>query len=208
TPEYLEEAIYLARTFAEITAEQRLRPVPVVSFEEHDDDPEIDPTFEKLDLLDELLSEISNNDTTEIDGAIEKGRVILASAQRNLLTSGLFDLFGLILFEAFRRTNKIEYLNESISTHRQVFERPSIQFQRSTTLRYRTRDLDEVVKLLPQCVNDRHASLPDRFRFTCLWAYAARDNRHPSRLPFPSVRECFVIDARLPAFRTNFAATA
>ncbi|KAH9024164.1 CHAT domain-containing protein [Lactarius pseudohatsudake] len=143
-PEYWEEAIYRARTFtgpsfdkdrfAEITAEQRVRyfgsiegleasssnsslsrPVPVVSFEKHDDDPEIDPTFEKLELLDELLSKIRNNDTTEIDGAIEKGRTVLAPAPRNLLTSGLFDLFGLILFEAFRRTNKIECLNESIN---------------------------------------------------------------------------------------------
>ncbi|KAH9057541.1 CHAT domain-containing protein [Lactarius vividus] len=224
TPEYWEEAIYRARTFtgpsfnkdrfAGITAEQRVRyfgsvegleasssnsslsrPVPVVSFEKHDDDPEIDPTFEKLELLDELLSKIRNDDTTEIDGTIEKGRTVLASAPRNLLTSGLFDIFGSILFEAFQRTNKIEYLNGSISTHRQVFEHPSIQFQRSTTLRqlclslfirsksfsgHRTQDLDEVMKLLSQCVDDGHASLPDRFRFTCLWACAARNSQHPS----------------------------
>ncbi|KAH9011351.1 hypothetical protein EDB84DRAFT_1028880 [Lactarius hengduanensis] len=45
---------------------------------------------------------------------------------------------------------------------------------------HRTQDLDEVVKLLSQCVDDRHLSLPDRFLYTSLWAFAARNRRHPS----------------------------
>ncbi|KAI9454289.1 CHAT domain-containing protein [Lactarius psammicola] len=55
----------------------------------------------------------------EIDEAIELGRSAFASAPRNLFTSCNFLLFGDILFEAFKRTKKIEYLNESISAHRQ-----------------------------------------------------------------------------------------
>jgi hypothetical protein len=41
-------------------------------------------------------------------------------------------------------------------------------------------DVDEGVKLLSRCVNDGHASLPDRFQFACLWASFARNFRHPS----------------------------
>ncbi|KAH9014457.1 hypothetical protein EDB84DRAFT_1568140 [Lactarius hengduanensis] len=94
TPEYSEEAIYHARTFtgptkivlrnsprssASVTsvpskAPKRplAQPAPVVSFRDHDD-PEIDPTFEKLGLLEGLLSVIRDDDLTEINEAIEKG---------------------------------------------------------------------------------------------------------------------------------------
>ncbi|KAH8978918.1 hypothetical protein EDB86DRAFT_3150036 [Lactarius hatsudake] len=149
-PEYSEEAIYRARTFtgpsshkdrfAEITAEQRVRyfgsiegpeassgnpplaqPVQVAPFRDHDDS-EIDPSFEKLGLLEGLLSAIRDDDLTpEIDEAVEKGRTALASVPRNLLTSALYDSSGQILFVAFKRTKEIEYLNEGISTHPQVF---------------------------------------------------------------------------------------
>ncbi|KAH9024159.1 hypothetical protein EDB85DRAFT_1894470 [Lactarius pseudohatsudake] len=176
TPEYSEEAIYRACTspgpsseqdhFAEITAVKRFRffgsiegpetssgnsslsrPLSAVSLGRHAD-PEIEPTFEKLELLDERFSEIRIPDIMEIGEAVEKGRTIL--------------------FATFQRTNKIEYLNDSINIHCQVFER------------HRTQDLDEVMKLLSQCVDDRHLSLPDRFLYTSLWAFAARNRRHPS----------------------------
>ncbi|KAH9057548.1 hypothetical protein EDB87DRAFT_1833043 [Lactarius vividus] len=207
TPEYSEEAMYRtyrARTlpgtspdkdrFMEISAKQRSRYFQ--SFEGlNDSDTEVYPTIEKLALLREQLFGIRNNDIREIDEAIEKSRTVLASAPTNLISSILFNVFGQILFEAFQRTKKIEYLNESISTLRQAFECPSIQFLRSMTLRslclyllirsesfpgHRTQDLDELVKLLSQRVDDGVASLPDRFLFACLWTYAARCIRHPS----------------------------
>ncbi|KAI9429151.1 hypothetical protein BJY52DRAFT_1200656, partial [Lactarius psammicola] len=170
TPEYTEEAIYRARAipnlssemdrFAAMAAEQRLgyfgsiggpkastsnlplsQPLPVRPIEELEDYPEIDP-WEK------------------INEAIEKGRSAVASAPRNLFTSYTFIFFGDILFEGFKRTKKIEYLNESISTHRQSLV---------TRLEYfpghRTQDLDELVKLISQLANDKYATLPDRFQF-------------------------------------------
>ncbi|KAH8995844.1 hypothetical protein EDB86DRAFT_2920826 [Lactarius hatsudake] len=215
--EYSEEAMYRTRTSpgpssekdraAEITAVQRFRYFGSVegadspeissgnsSFSRSalgvsfNDYPEIGPTLEKLDLLEELLSGIRNIDITEIDEAIERGRTVLASAPTNLLTSGLFIFFGLILFEAFERTNKIENLNESISTHRRVYERPSMHFMHSWISQHlhlslhirlslsfpdhRTQDLDEVTKLFSQNVNDAHLTLPTRFGWSCIWAYA------------------------------------
>ncbi|KAI9433438.1 CHAT domain-containing protein [Lactarius psammicola] len=223
TPEYTEEAIYRARAipslssdmdrFATMAAEQRFsyfgsiegleassrnlplsQPVPVRSIEELKGNPETDPTLEKLDLLKGLLSGIHDSDITEIDEAIKKGRSAVAYAPRNIFTSYSFLLFGDILFEAFERTNKIEYLNESISTYRQVLERPSIPALHSLGLRHlvqslgtrcyfpghRTQDLDELVKLISQGAYNGYKTLPNRFQFACTWAFFARRTRHPS----------------------------
>src|SRR6266702_3671737 len=150
-----------------------------------------------MKLLRGLLSGVRNNEITKIDQAIEEGGIILASSSVpwDLPASCLFELFGEMLFEAFKHTNKIEYLNASISTRRRVLERPSPQSLRSTTLRqlslslltrsrsfpgHRTQDLDEALELVFQYVNDGRGSLPDRFRVACLWASLARDVCHPS----------------------------
>ncbi|KAH9032353.1 CHAT domain-containing protein [Lactarius deliciosus] len=235
TPEYLEEAIYRARTlsdpssendiFAEITARLRfhffgsiegleassnealytpLSQAAPVRSSGNDDDPEIDPTFEKLKILNGLLSMIRNSNMTEIDEVIEKGRIVLASVPMSLFTSILFHSFGEILSEAFERTNKIEYLNEAINTYRQAFERtltPSLRFPSflrlsNSLLRridsgsfssHRMLDEDEVVKLLSQFVNDRHVSPPRRFQFACAWASVVRR----IRLEHSSISEAY-----------------
>jgi CHAT domain-containing protein len=223
TPEYLEEAMYrtrraflatspelpqavgydLERTaklrfshfgsikgFEEWSGNLPLSPDPVVS------DDNLDRVVEKAGLLEELRSGIRNNDITTFDEAIEKGRTILASADpRHPLASGLLDLFCDILNEVFKRTNKIEYLNESISTRRQVFDCPSAEILRFKTLYslsyallarfrsfpgHRTQDLDEGLELLSKCVNDGQASSPNRFLVACKWADVARRTRHPS----------------------------
>ncbi len=173
------------------------QPVPAVSFGGYEDDEsEFDPVKE-MRLLREFLSGIRNDDLTKIDEAIEKGRTILSSSDpTHTFVSPLLDLFGWTLFDVFQRTNKIEYLNEAISTYRQILERPSPQFLRyerllqlSMSLYFRfmschlTQDLDEVLELLSQCVKDRHtgSALPSaRFRLACFWASVARDYRHPS----------------------------
>ncbi|KAH9032343.1 CHAT domain-containing protein [Lactarius deliciosus] len=173
------------------------QPVPGVSFGEYEgSDPEFSRIHKNMEFLRGLLSEIRNNDATKIDETIEKGRTILASTTpRDPIASCLFEFFGFILFEAFKRTNKIEYLNESIKTRRQVFERPLPQFLRFATLHrlaqslltrsmsfpgHRTQDPEEALEILSQCVNDGYAALPDRFHMARLWAYFARGFRHPS----------------------------
>ncbi|KAI9441131.1 CHAT domain-containing protein [Lactarius psammicola] len=221
-PEYSEEAIYRARAitgqssdidhFAEIAVEQRFRyfgsieglealsgnllsqPVPVVSYGKPNYHSVLSPAFKKLDLLNELLSGIRDNDITGIDEAIKLGRSVVASAPRDLYASEFFLYFSRILFEAFERTHKIEYLNESIAIRRQFLEHPS-EWLRSTTLNQlflslvtrfvyfpgqRMQDLDELLKLVSRCANDAYASIPERFRFACVWAYTARGERHSS----------------------------
>ena len=211
TPEYLEEAIYRTRTCASSSSFKEHYPGPLAVL-----DPEatakkrfhyfgsIEGVEESLadvfpqgytqtiGRMEDLLFEIRNtDDTTEIDEVVEKGRSILVSSSHaSTLTS-----FGSLLFEAFDRTKKIEYLNESISVRRQQIDSPLRQNERflifpslslSLLVRSlhfpgcRTQDLDEALELLSQYVSNSHASVPDRFRRACWWAFFARLTRHSS----------------------------
>jgi CHAT domain-containing protein len=220
SPEYSEEAIYRVRAyqvlhpfdtsfkhFLELVASQRFRYFG--SIEGHDTSPSApissqrEPGWsennnsevcQRKELLQGLFSGIPNDDVAKMDEALEKGRAILASSpQRHMHSSYLFESFACILFEAYRRTNNIEYLNESIGTLRQAFERPILQFLRFTTLRYLamalltrweyfptycTRDMDEGLGLFSQCVNDGCATLTDRFKVAFIWTFYARRVQH------------------------------
>jgi CHAT domain-containing protein len=139
------------------------------------------------------LPAIYGGDIAKIDEAIKKSRSIAASSHHDELT---LNLFGEMLFHAFHHTNKIEYLNESISARRQMLESPVFsQAERLRTLvilsksllarahffpGYCTQDLDEAMELATQCVNDAHVRLPDRLQLACQWTYCARNTQHPS----------------------------
>ncbi|KAF8262636.1 CHAT domain-containing protein [Lactarius quietus] len=153
--------------------------------------------FRIADELETLLLWIHNNDdTTKIGEAIEKGRALLAPySPTDLPQAALFYKFGRVLFEAFWRTKKIDYLNETISSFRQAIACPFSQpvnhfalapqslslFTRSQFFPgYRAQDLDEALELLSQYVHSAHVSLPDRYQCACLWAHTARYTRHAS----------------------------
>ena len=161
-----------------------------------DDNPELDKLvriLKKTELLEDLLSVIVNDNTTDIEMTIEESRSILTSFSPRDPIAPLLENFGRILFQGFERTKKIEYLNESITTYRQVLGYP-IKHLRFSTLRHlflalltrfkdfphRTQDFEEAIDALSQGVNDRHAGSPDRFKFACFWAFLARGFRHPS----------------------------
>ncbi|KAI9452962.1 CHAT domain-containing protein [Lactarius psammicola] len=226
-PEYSEEAIYRARTtLTTYTDEQRLAqvakrrfqyfgtiegleasssdpslPRPVVSIRGYDKEDESNGRRKDSELLEGLLFKIRNNETIDIEEAIENGRTILASSDpedHGPFTFLLFKTFGEILFEAFQRTKKIEYLNESISTRRRALEFSSAQLGRgpemlfSLAMSLLTRfaslpshdtcmqDLDEALKLLSQGANLGHGRLPFRFQLASIWATYARSLRHTS----------------------------
>ena len=168
----------------------------VVAFGTKDDNYHFDRIYKKVTLLEGLLSRIQSKDITDIEEVTEEGRTILASSDPNSpFAFYILGLFGLILSEAFKRTNDVRYLDESMSTLGRVLEYPFAQHIRLGTLRLlslsfltrsacfrgrRVHDVDEGAKLLSICVNDGHASLPDRFQFACLWASFARAFRHLS----------------------------
>ncbi|KAH8991564.1 CHAT domain-containing protein [Lactarius akahatsu] len=183
-------------------------------------DPEIALMLKTMDLLSELRSGIRHNDITTIDEALEKGRTLLASSPSgHPLASYLVEFFGSFLFEAFKRTNKIEYLNESISTYRQashhVIEHQSMQFRRFPILRqlslslvtrsasfpsHHAQDVDEGLRLLSQCVNDGLVAPPERFQLSYWWASLARGFRRPSKSVLTAYEGAMVLMQDTPLF--------
>jgi CHAT domain-containing protein len=214
TPEYLEEGMYRTRTWlssssyteffaskltfnTEVSGKYRLRYFgsiegveepsgPIVSWSEM---PESDET---LDRMKPLLAILNDGDPTKIDEAIKKGRSIAASSHK----ASVFNIFCELLYNAFVRTNEIKYLNESIRTHREMFDSSTLkQAERLRTLprlsrsfiarfqafpSYRTQDVDEALELISKCVNNSLVYLPDRLWVACMWADFTRSIRHPS----------------------------
>ena len=103
-------------------------------------------------------------------------------------------LFGEVLFFAFQRTNIVEYLDESITLRRDVLKIPSARKAQYHVCRlliaslvarwqllHSKADLDEInSQLFPMAATSIHASLPDRFQWSCLWAGIARRFGYPS----------------------------
>ena len=220
TPENSEEALYCARAslapssiknsphvpdisdILEVAAKNRLQHFgPISSLETSSSDAlsslpvPVDDSMptQKMDSLDGLLDRICNHHLTDVDEVIERGRAILASSDQTDLHVPL--VFSFVLYKGFERTDKIEYLNESISILRQLLTRPLPPFLHFPTLRqlslsliipfksspgYREKHLNEAMELLPQCFNDKDASLSDRLRLACFWAEVARFTRHRS----------------------------
>ena len=151
---------------------------------------------QKKDPLDELRDEIRDGSITDIGEAIELGRSILASSDPNDLDAP--DIFADILYQAFERTNTIEFLHESINTSRQLCDltrrspkflrtRIIIGHMRSLCMRRKIspghckQDNQEFIELLPQLIDgSRWLSLPLRFHFACVWALLAQGSQHPS----------------------------
>ena len=219
TPENAEEAIYRARTCVsspsvkehfpgqlafvglEATAKKRFRHFGSIEGVEESSGNSRADVYSQEDTqaivrLEDLLFRVRNtDDTMEIDKAIEKGKLGSIALPSSPAIIPILDLSARILDEAFDRTNKIEYLNESISVRRKQIESPFLQaarffeltpLSRSLLARsllfpgYRTQDVDEALELLSQYARSANASVPDRFRWTCAWALHARRTRHCS----------------------------
>jgi hypothetical protein len=159
------------------------------------------PDLRKLEKITGILLGILNDDRTNIDEAIEKAENILASCAptTGAVTSAIPMVFGMILLQASMRTNKIEYLNESISIFRRLLGLPLIPYLRFRVLHglflstftrsealsssppdQRRNDLDEALELLSHCVNNEHGDFHERCWLACQWSSIARDTGHPS----------------------------
>ncbi|KAI0298392.1 CHAT domain-containing protein [Multifurca ochricompacta] len=147
------------------------------------------------DLVDWYRTKFSRtNDITDLEEVIKCRRILLASADTSHLLGFLpARSLGFDLYMAFKCSNKMEYLDESITVHRCVLEMQSAQpfrfgvvqqlvvslSQRIALLRHR-QDLNEIMKLFSLGINDKFTKVPDRFGFSCAWAFIARMARHPS----------------------------
>ncbi|KAI0298378.1 CHAT domain-containing protein [Multifurca ochricompacta] len=100
---------------------------------------------------------------------------------------------GYDLHAAFECSNKLVYLDESITLHRSVLEMQNSEVFRFELIQQlvaslhkrikllgHKQDLDEIIELFLLGVNDNFAKVSDRFALSCLWASTARWARHPS----------------------------
>ncbi|KAH9047457.1 CHAT domain-containing protein [Lactarius deliciosus] len=94
---------------------------------------------------------------------------------------------------AFERTNKIDYLDESITLDYDILKVKSAasyytiprlvsSLLTRSQLLDRLEDCHEAMRLVSSAVDDEHAQEPERFMHSCKWATIARRIGHPSAL--------------------------
>ncbi|KAI0292638.1 hypothetical protein B0F90DRAFT_230142 [Multifurca ochricompacta] len=134
------------------------------------------------------------NDIKDLEEVIKCRRVLAASADTSY-PFGFQPAFylGVDLYMAFECSNKMEYLDESITVLRGVLEMKSarphhftlmnelfVSLTRRFKLLSHRQDLDEIIELIPLAVDDKFARVPDRFALSCIWALITRTAQHPS----------------------------
>jgi CHAT domain-containing protein len=156
-----------------------------------------DPEDERTQLLYELLNAIRNNEVSNIEEAVEYGRMLSSSSHSSDRYPSIpVYYFAEILLESFRHGNNTEYLDGAITIFRNVLGMPGLQRTRylATQGLLRSlaehvqllgrkrckRDLDEMMRLFPEFVNDQSTQVSVRFQFSCAWARNARLFDYPS----------------------------
>ncbi|KAH9032882.1 hypothetical protein EDB85DRAFT_2231220 [Lactarius pseudohatsudake] len=159
------------------------------------------PEEERTQLLQELLTSIRNDEVSNIEEAVEYGRTLSSSSHSSDRHSSIpVYYFAEILLESFQRGNNTEYLDDAITTYRNVLGMPGIQrIRHLATLRLlgslgkhiqllghkrHQQDLDEMMRLFPEIVNDQSAQVSARFQFSCTWA---KNARHFGSFGYPSI---------------------
>ncbi|KAI0255206.1 CHAT domain-containing protein [Lactifluus subvellereus] len=129
-------------------------------------------------------------DVPEMEQAIKCCRLLVASFHHDPnhpLAYFPHHLLGTLLFRAFMRTDKIEYLDESVALQRDILKVPDARPIHSVALVLLLRALQlrivalrdgekfgEIMRLFPLAVNDTSITIPERFNISCDWAKNAR----------------------------------
>ena len=137
---------------------------------------------------------LRTNDISDLEEAIKYSRLSLDATHANdPWRINPLDSLHNILFHAFQKTRKINYLDESIAVGYDILELKTAQgshftatWRLVTSLLTRERFLDriedrhEAIRLISTVMNDQYAPVPDRFRLSCHWAILARSIDHPT----------------------------
>ena len=156
-----------------------------------------DPEDERTQLLHDLLATIRANEVSNIEEAVEYGRTLSSSSRSSDRYPSIpVYYFAEILLESFQCGKNTEYLNDAITTYRNVLGMPGLPRIRylATQGLFRSlaahlqllghkrhkQDLDEMMQLFSKVVNDQFARISVRFEFSCAWAQNARRFNYPS----------------------------
>ena len=148
--------------------------------------------------LGEFVVAITNgNKTTDVEAAVEGSRKLIPlqrSSDQWQFSSELTYVFAGILLHAYRRTKRLDYLDEAITTCQDLHKistAPKLshfhvgcKLQDSLRARLeflrRRQDFEELMQLCPELANDSSGEIFTRFEISCFWAGAARVRLHPS----------------------------
>ncbi|KAN0131128.1 CHAT domain containing protein [Lactarius tabidus] len=145
----------------------------------------------------EVTVAIINGNITDVEAAVERSRKFVPLQQSGDQWSSSSELsmaFSGILFLAYQSTKRLDYLNEAITTLRDLrtisVPNKVKNFDMGFTLLcslvarlklfHRREDIEEIMKLCPELANDASVEVSFRFRIPCTWARVARLNMHPS----------------------------
>ena len=166
--------------------------------------PELDETIlqmqQKLAHIGDLITSILDGETTDVEVAVESGRKLIPLQQASdqwSPSSDLTNYFSNVLVAAYKRTNRVDYLDEAIITCRALhkisvsskmhhfamgYKLHDLLTQRFTLFSH-MQDFLEIMRLFPGLANDGSGEVYARFEISCLWASMAR----LSHLPVASI---------------------
>ncbi|KAH9005585.1 CHAT domain-containing protein [Lactarius hatsudake] len=136
------------------------------------------------------------NDISDIEESVKYSRLSLAATHSHDQWRFIL-LFSLrnVLFLAFEKTSKINYLDDSITIGYDILALKGAQFVHFHAIRTlvsslltreqllgRREDRLEAIRLMSMAVDNQYAREPDRFLLSCQWAILARNIRHPTTL--------------------------
>ena len=147
--------------------------------------------------LGHFVTAIMNSETTDVEAIVEGSRRLIPLQKYDdqwQLSSELAYVFAGILWHAYLRTNRLDYLNEAIATsqdlhkistapklsHFHVGTRLHDSLRARLKLLRRRQDFEELMQLCPELVYDSSGEIFTRFEISCFWAGAARVRRLPS----------------------------
>ncbi|KAF8259125.1 CHAT domain-containing protein [Lactarius quietus] len=154
-------------------------------------DPQVTLQIELIGQLDKILTTIRSGDSmADVEAVVEYCRTLLP-VQRSCENWSFLPAirFADILFHAYRRTNRLDYIDEAIITYRKLREAAipkAIHFNATAGLltclynHHLRDDLEECMQLFSEVANDGSGRLSSRFVSSCHWALTARLHAHPS----------------------------
>jgi CHAT domain-containing protein len=151
---------------------------------------------EKERHLRDITIAIMNGEITDVEAAVERSRKLLPLQQSTdqwSSSSQLANVFADVLFYAHRCTKRLDYLNEVITTYRDLrkLSAPNVAhfhvgYMLLLSLAARLdlfalwQDIEEVLQLCPELANDCSGEVFIRFNAACAWATVARQIMRPS----------------------------
>ena len=219
-PDYLEDAIHRIRTFVLCLPDEHRQLADVLDslmkkrFDyfgvtgSSDGNPQTNPHFnvriilggkalsqmnEIIHHLTEATTAIRNGEITDVDATVEHSRKLLPSQQPSD-QYGITRMFATVLFEAYKCTRRLNYLEEAITTFRYLHNtlaKGTMNHFKSGWLLWQSlmerlesfldrEDFEELMRLFPELANNDSEEVFTRVEISFFWAGLARVNMHPS----------------------------